>query len=152
MKMNQCSRCKEIKSLSEFHKDSHAKNGYCSRCKKCIKKYRQTHKKERAKYDKDYCHTLIGNLRHRFVFIKQRCNNSKCINYKYYGGRGIKVKFKNADEFVNYVINELQIDPRGLTIDRIDNNGHYEKGNIRFVTAKVNANNKRKIYTKPSHL
>ena len=41
-----------------------------------------------------------------------------------------------------YVIDELRVDPRGLQIDRIDNDGHYEKGNIRFVTCVENNNNR----------
>jgi len=41
---------------------------------------------------------------------------------------------QSADDFRDYVINELKVDPRGLQIHRIDNDGHYERGNIVFVT------------------
>ena len=75
--------------------------------------------------------------------MRQRCNNPDQKAYKNYGGRGIKVCFGSADEFVDCVINELQIDPRGLQIDRIDNDGNYERGNIRFVTRRENNENKR---------
>ena len=34
------------------------------------------------------------------------------------------------------MINILQIDPRGLKVHRIDNNRHYEPGNIEFLTQK----------------
>ncbi|KKN53843.1 hypothetical protein LCGC14_0598020 [marine sediment metagenome] len=109
------------------------------------KEYQQTergkyaHRKARNKYNQ----TLKGTLCNRFHRIKQRCVDPRHPRYKDYGGRGIKCKFETLDDFRNYVINVLQIDPRGLEVDRIDNNGHYEKGNIRFVTTKINANNRR---------
>lgn len=131
--MKTCTKCKKEKSLSEFHKDRSKKTGFDPRCKECIKNYKQK-----------YHQTIIGCLRHRFKEMKQRCDNPKCKRYKDWGGRGIKVKFTSANEFVNYVINELKIDPHGLTIDRIDNDGNYEKGNIRIVTIKENNNNRRK--------
>lgn len=126
------------------------------------KEYRQSHKFEIAEYKKAYqkihqkaytkryCKTLIGNLRHRFRQIKERCNNPKTVGYKYWGGRGIKCLFKSANEFIDYVTNDLGYDTieklKKLQIDRIDNDGHYEKGNIRFVTAKENCNNRQKRY------
>jgi hypothetical protein len=109
-----------------------------------MKRYQQSHKTELADYDKEYQKTFIGYLRKRFTCIKQRCTNPKHDSYKYYGGRGIECRFKDVNEFIDYIINELQINPKGLQIDRINNDGHYEKGNIRFTTAKVNSNNRRK--------
>ena len=64
-------------------------------------------------------------------------------DYKNYGGHGIKNKFKSTGEFVDYVINELQVDPCGLQIDRINNDGNYERGSIRFVTCSENNRNRR---------
>lgn len=141
-----CIKCGKRKLLSGFYKNKSRKDGFRSGCKKCWKKYRQSEKGKQIqnKADKKYRQTLKGYLYGRFYAMKYRCNNPKCECYKNYGGRGIKVKFKNTNEFVDYVINELKTDPRGLTIDRIDNDGHYEKGNIRFVTHKENCNNRKR--------
>ncbi len=88
-------------------------------------------------------------LRRLFSRMKQRCYNQDNPDYKYYGGRGIKVCFDHAVEFIIYVIDDLKVDPRGLTIDRIDNDGNYEPGNIRFVTQAENNKNRHKIKIKP---
>ena len=119
----------------QIHKD---------KCLEYQRNYHQIHKAECNKRSKNYRRTIVGHLNKCFHDAKQRCTDPEVDGYEYYGGRGIKCLFKSSNEFINYVINELQIDPRGLQIDRIDTNGHYEKGNIRFVTAKVNANNRRK--------
>ena len=60
-------------------------------------------------------------------YMLYRCNNSKCANYKNYGGRGIKVcdrwhKFENFYE-------DMGERPIGLSIDRINNNNGYYKDN-----------------------
>ncbi len=106
------------------------------------KAYDQIHKVEKKKSNMTRRQTVIGCLLGIFSDMKRRCNNPKAGNYKWYGGRGIKVCFKSANEFVDYVVNELCVDPRGLQIDRIDNEGNYESGNIRFVTAKMNCQNR----------
>ncbi|MEK0337843.1 MAG: hypothetical protein QQN41_10460, partial [Nitrosopumilus sp.] len=90
---------------------------------------------------KKYYSTINGHLQGIFAAMKHRCSNPNCPTFKYYGKRGIEVCF-TSDEFVDYVVNELQVDPRGLTIDRIDNSGNYEKGNIQFVTQKENCQNR----------
>lgn len=89
--------------------------------------------KAAIKRGQKYLTTIDGYLRRLYSRMKQRCENPNDAGYKYYGGRGIEVQF-TADEFVDYVVNVLQQDPRGLTIDRIDSDGHYEPGNIWFCT------------------
>lgn len=76
-------------------------------------------------------------LRNTYARIIERCNKTSHPKYRYYGGRGIECRF-TSDEFVDYVVNVLKVDPRGLECDRIDNDGHYEKGNIQFITHKEN--------------
>lgn len=146
MRSKICTKCKKRKFLFEFYKNNQHKDNRTSRCSSCLKKisqkYKQTHKIEHAKYMKKYRKTFIGYLRQRFHEMKKRCTNSNYKQYKNYGGRGIKCLFKNADEFIDYIINELQVNPYGLQIDRINNDGNYESGNIRFVTHDENCRNR----------
>lgn len=146
-----CTKCKIEKRLTEFSRDRRAIDGRASQCKTCNKIYLQSRVVETAEKKKARCSTVDGHLRHLFDSMKQRCNNPKVPNYKYYGGRGIKVLFE-CSEFVDYVIFGLQVDPRELQIDRIDNDGHYEPGNIRFVTPKVNCQNRRPYKKKKSKI
>lgn len=94
-------------------------------------------------YRERYRATINGHLRIVYDNMVRRCNNPACRNYKNYGGRGIRICFKSANEFIRYVADELQIDPRGLSIDRMDNDGNYERGNIQFITNLDNQRNKR---------
>jgi hypothetical protein len=72
-----------------------------------------------------------------------RCVNPECKSYKNYGGRGVEVRFTQK-QFLDYM-KELYpgVDPRGMDIDRIDNNGHYEVGNLRLIDRKTNLRNRR---------
>ena len=157
--MKQCTKCKiEYPATTEFfYADKRCKDGLYSWCSVCHKnttlKYQQTDKgkKTRLKYNQSkkgktiqrrYFNTVGGHLRQVFSAMKRRCNNPNHWNYNRYGGRGIELRF-TSNEFVDYVVNVLKVNPIGLQIDRIDNDGHYEVGNIRFVTAKENCNNRR---------
>ena len=144
-----CSKCKQIKAISEFYKDRGSKDGLHYWCKQCNKQehtqYAQQHRKEFSLNAKSYYNTLKGNIRHIWKHMLYRCNNPKCAAYKYYGGRGIKVNFASFDDFFNYIV-KLKTDTRKLTIDRIDNEKDYEPGNIRFVSQAENNKNRRKTF------
>lgn len=76
--------------------------------------------------------------------MMQRCNNPKSINYKNYGGRGIKVseEFKDCKVFIAY-LESLPDYFKGKTMDRIHNEGNYERGNIKWSTLVEQNLNKR---------
>lgn len=69
-----------------------------------------------------------------------RCSNPNSTNYYRYGGRGIKV-CDNWLKFENF-LKDMGVPEKGLTIDRINNDGNYEKSNCRWVTHKVNCQNR----------
>jgi len=73
----------------------------------------------------------------------QRCENPNAHAYKYYGGRGIAVcaEWHDAKIFIDWaIINGWK---KGLTLDRIGNDGNYEPSNCRWVSKKEQARNKR---------
>ena len=75
----------------------------------------------------------------RWLTITQRCTNPKHASYKNYGAKGIKLapNLRNFDDFKDYLISLPNYDPHNLSIDRIDANKGYEKGNLRWTTQSV---------------
>lgn len=78
-----------------------------------------------------------------FYNIKNRCNNPNTQDYKYYGGRGVELKFNSFEEFLS------EIGPRPSkkhSVGRIRNDGHYEPGNVRWETMTMQTNNASSNY------
>lgn len=75
-----------------------------------------------------------------YLSAKARCGNKNVKFYKDYGGRGIMFLFTSFEEFYQH------IGPKPTPkhqLDRINNDGNYEIGNVRWATAKENSNNRR---------
>lgn len=161
-----CGSCRKYLPLGSFHKNKDGSCGLHSLCKRCrkllsqtketkevnrraCKRYRCTEKgKENGRQrSKKYRLTVVGYLRTVWHNIQARCYDPNHKSYKHYGGRGIENRFKSFEDFFSYILNNLKIRKleqiKGLQIDRVNNDGHYERGNVRFVTHKVNCNNKR---------
>ncbi len=139
----ECCRDRYSRNLEEYRQ--RGREYYREHRDECLRQKRRYSEKNRdglARRGREYRGTIVGHLYNTFSNINQRCNNPVARNACY---KGVQNKFKSLDDFRDYVINELQVDPRGLQIDRIDGDGHYERGNIRFVTAEVNNKNRRNI-------
>lgn len=69
-----------------------------------------------------------------------RCENPDNLSYAWYGARGIKFLIPS----VKALVAAIGPRPEGKTRDRINNDGHYEIGNVRWATRLEQARNKRK--------
>lgn len=64
--------------------------------------------------------------------MKQRCQNPRSAEYFRYGGRGITVCPEWQDFEVFY--RDVGDPGPGMSLDRINNDGDYEPGNVRWAT------------------
>ena len=78
-----------------------------------------------------------------WISMKNRCTNPKCRFWKRYGGRGIKVCDKWLYSFENFLadVGRAPGPGRGWSIDRMDNDGNYEPGNVKWATRKEQRQN-----------
>lgn len=73
--------------------------------------------------------------------MHDRCRNPRNKQWKDYGGRGIQV-CKEWKDF-RVFLKDIGEKKTGMTLGRIDNNGHYEPSNVRWETRVQQARNTR---------
>lgn len=106
---------------------------------------------------KNHVHGLFNNAKEKpphyaaWTSMKQRCFNPNDKQYKNYGGRGITVCDEWKDDFqtfYDYISKLPHFGEEGYSLDRINNDGNYEPGNVRWATAKEQINNSRTVLQK----
>jgi hypothetical protein len=75
-----------------------------------------------------------------FKSAKGRCVNPNDPKYSDYGGRGIKFLFSSFQQFIDHIGWRPS---RDLSLDRKNNDGNYEPGNVRWATSSEQAFNRR---------
>lgn len=83
---------------------------------------------------------------HIWAMMNQRCKNKNHSAFHRYGGLGIKVCWKNFEQFKNdmyedYLKHCNLFGIKNTTLDRVHNTGNYHKNNCRWATRKEQANN-----------
>lgn len=82
-----------------------------------------------------------------WIGMKTRCNNKNILYSKYWFEKGIKVEWDSFQEFRNdmhdsYLEHCIEFGIKNTSIDRIDGNNNYCKGNCRWATSKEQAVNR----------
>jgi hypothetical protein len=90
-------------------------------------------------------HGLGGTPEYHALWgARRRCINPSDSRFADYGGRGIEYRFPtDYGDATALLIEAIGPRPEGLTLDRIDNEGHYEVGNLRWATRSEQQRNRR---------
>jgi len=127
--------CGQVRSVS----GPNLRNGLTKSCG-CEKEARRA---EARSFDYRTEHPMYW----RWQGIIQRCHHPNVPNYRRYGGRGISVcdrwRFgeNGASGFQCFLSDVGEPAFQGASIDRIDNDGNYEPGNVRWADSTQQVRN-----------
>jgi len=109
--------------------------GVCQATKECKREYvRRFH--------------LKHPLWQAYQGIRTRCLRENHQSYENYGARGIKLYGPWVDDFAafeTWMDENLGPRPEGMTLDRKDNDGNYEPGNLQWATPVDQWHNSRHV-------
>ena len=87
-------------------------------------------------------HGMSHTPEHRaWASMFDRCNNPRCEAFVNYGGRGIGIHTR-WEEFINF-FEDMGLRPAGMSLERVNNDLGYYRGNCVWATRTAQANNRR---------
>lgn len=137
--------CDPCRTAGRAHR---RKLGQCSKCRKPVKRNLDTVICRECRALECLIPPARGLRSHplykTWAAMITRCEKTTHDNYPRYGGRGIKV-CERWHDLALFIADIERIGARGpgMTLDRIDNDGNYESGNVRWATAVVQRANQR---------
>lgn len=78
--------------------------------------------------------------------MKARCFDPNNISYKNYGARGVTVCEEWLNDYPSFLKEIGRRPSKNHSVDRINNNGNYEPGNVRWATRKEQRRNSDRIH------
>ena len=130
--MKVCSRCKQEKPFEGFSKDRAKKDGLSSRCKVCVKQYREQNKERILERNKQYREQNKESI-------------SECNKQYYRTPPGKFSHYKNSAKWrgIEFHLTEEQFESfwqkpceycgaeiETIGLDRLDSDGHYTIDNV----------------------
>lgn len=102
-------------------------------------------KQVRSKYKNLVKDEIFKKLYDTWLNMKSRCYKKNNKRYKDYGARGITICEDWKNDFVNFYTWAINNGcKKGLSLDRINNDGNYEPKNCKWSTNYEQANNTRR--------
>lgn len=128
--------------------NAYLKNGATTACKQCgLDACHEAHLGlKMRKVLKDLPDEVYRKLFQAVNNVIARCTHPMYVQWKDYGGRGITIYgpwLEDKYKFIEYLASLPGASDPELILDRAENDGNYEPGNLRFVTRSLSNFNRR---------
>lgn len=147
----QCTKCSEIKLISQFSKSKGNKGGHSTHCKSCISRYKKSRKILDNKLREEYYSKPKNRKRKQELERLRRIQ--KPIDYMYQQVKGrakrLEIEFNITKEDIiipkicpilecEFIIGDKNDYRYTYSLDRVDPSKGYIKGNIRVISMLAN--------------
>lgn len=148
----------DLELIAEFRDDKNNRKMFVCRCLKCGRERNAfegnlRNKPESYRHD-TICNFGLKNIDRKFydvwAHMKNRITNPKNESYVNYGGRGLTTDYMNFvdfydDEYGKYLSAKEHYSDKRISLDRINNNLGYVRGNLRWTTFERQTRNSRMV-------